>query len=123
MRRVQLESPFRGSSEAEEEEFLQYGLKALGHSLSLDEAPFASHLLYTRVLDDRSARQRRQGIDAGLAWSDVSEATVVYADYGISSGMQEGIDRALRAGRPVETRMIGRLGEPLPCDDVTQLPQ
>lgn len=122
MRRVQLESPFRGSSEAEQDEFERYGLKALAHSLSLDEAPFASHLLYTRVLDDRSALQRRQGIDAGLAWSDVSEATVVYADYGVSSGMQEGIDRAKRAGRPIETRRIGRLGEPSP-DSVTPLPQ
>jgi len=120
MRRVQLESPFRGSSEAEEKEFLQYALKALVHSLSLDEAPFASHLLYTRVLDDRSALQRRQGIEAGLAWSDVSEATVVYSDYGISDGMREGIARAERAGRPIEYRRIGQVGElppiePPPC--------
>ena len=122
MRRVQLESPFRGSSEAEEEEFLKYGLKALAHSLSLDEAPFASHLIYTRVLDDRSARQRRQGIDAGLAWGDVSEATVAYVDYGVSSGMQEALDRAKAAGRPVERRLIGRVGEP-PPDEVTQLRQ
>jgi len=32
--------------------------------------------------------ERKLGIDAGLAWRDVAEASVVYVDRGISSGMQ-----------------------------------
>jgi hypothetical protein len=112
--RVQLESPFRGETETEAMEFEQYALKALAHSLSIGEAPFASHLLYTRVLDDRDAQQRRQGIEAGLLWGEAAEATVVYQDYGISEGMEQGIERARAANRPIQYRRIGRLGEPAP---------
>jgi hypothetical protein len=52
-----------------------------------------------------------------LAWSDVSEATVVYTDYGLSDGMREGIKRAERGGRPVEYRRIGQMGAPPPVDE------
>lgn len=81
----------------------------MAHSLSLGEAPFASHLLYTQVLDDKDPEQRRQGIEAGLAWGRAADATVVYSDYGVSSGMQQGIDRAVDQLRPVEFRRIGKV--------------
>lgn len=109
IRRVQLESPFRGETDEQTEEFLRYGLRAMAHSLSLGEAPFASHLLYTQVLDDKDPEQRRQGIEAGLAWGRAADATVVYSDYGVSSGMQQGIDRAVDQLRPVEFRRIGKV--------------
>ena len=108
MRRVIIESPFRGQDAAEQELFTQYARRALYDSLGRGEAPFASHLLYTQVLDDSCTQQRMQGINAGLVWGQVSEATVVYKDYGVSSGMHTGIRNAERQGRCVEERYIGK---------------
>lgn len=46
------------------------------------------------------------GIEAGLVWGSLAEATVVYEDHGISRGMQFGIEKAGKEGRPVERRKI-----------------
>ena len=105
MRRVILESPFAGDVERN----VRYARAALRDSLMRGEAPLASHLLYTQpgVLDDTVAGERARGIEAGLAWGQWAVASVVYADLGVTPGMQEGIARAEREGRPVEVRMIG----------------
>lgn len=79
---------------------------ALYDSLSRGESPFASHGLYTLALDDADADDRSEGITAGLAWGKVSDATVVYEDLGVSSGMQLGIEDAEDDGREVERRML-----------------
>jgi hypothetical protein len=71
------------------------------------EAPIA---LYTQrgVLRDAVPAERQRGIDAGLAWGEVAEATIVYTDRGISEGMRCGIARAERQGRPVILRSLHR---------------
>jgi len=104
-RLVIIESPYAGDVDRN----VEYARRALRDSLLRGEAPIASHLLYTQpgVLDDGIPKERQHGIDAGLAWGTVAEATIVYADLGISRGMQYGIDNAVKQGRPVETRMIG----------------
>ncbi len=56
------------------------------------------------------SEERQWGIDAGLAWRAVAEATVVYVDRGVNAGMNYGIVAAKKAGIPVEYRMI--IGEP-----------
>lgn len=106
MRLVILESPYAGDVTGN----VGYGRAALRDSLLRGEAPLASHLLYTQpgVLNDTVPHQRALGIEAGLAWLQHAEATVVYADRGISAGMQLGINRALAVGRPVEYRYIWR---------------
>lgn len=101
-RTVILESPFAGDVERN----FAYAKRAMLHSLLNDEAPFASHLLYTQVLDDSQPSERSRGIEAGLAIGARLDATVVYADHGISPGMRLGIVAALKAGRPVEVRYI-----------------
>ena len=103
-RLVILESPYAGDVERN----VRYARAALRDSLLRNEAPLASHLLYTQegVLDDRVPEQRSLGIQAGLAWVSRSEATVVYADYGVTPGMQQGIERAEKEGRAVELRYI-----------------
>lgn len=75
-------------------------------SLARGEAPIASHLLYTQrgILRDGVALERQWGIDAGLAWGRVADATVVYVDRGVSTGMRYGIAAAEKAKRPVEYR-------------------
>jgi hypothetical protein len=73
-----------------------------------DEAPIASHLLYTQpgILRDEVHAEREQGIAAGLAWARRADATVVYTDLGTSRGMQAGIADACRNGRRVERRSL-----------------
>lgn len=103
-RLVILESPYAGDVGAN----VAYARAALRDSLLRGEAPIASHLLYTQpgVLDDNVPAERQHGIDAGLAWRSVAEATVVYVDRGISRGMEYGIAAAQAAGLPIEFRHI-----------------
>lgn len=102
MRRVILESPLAGDVEAN----TAYARRCLLDSLLRGESPIASHLLYTQVLDDNNPEERKLGINAGLAWRTVADATVVYVDRGISDGMHFGIAAARDAGVPVEYRWI-----------------
>lgn len=55
---------------------------------------------------DSDPEERNHGIEAGLAWGRVAEATVVYTDRGISKGMEYGIETTRRSGLPVEFRSI-----------------
>jgi hypothetical protein len=108
MRRVIVESPFAAANGRTREQNIEYARACLRDSLRRGEAPFASHILYTQdgVLDDDIERERRQGIEAGLSWAIVADATVVYTDYGISDGMRQGIRRAKTLRRPVELRRL-----------------
>lgn len=107
MRRVILESPYAGN-------WLQrwlnvrYARKCVRDALQRGEAPIASHLLYTQrgILDDACPAERQWGIDAGLVWKEVADASVVYTDRGITKGMRYGIDAAKAAGVPVEYRSV-----------------
>jgi hypothetical protein len=107
MRRVVLESPYAGN-------FIKrwfnrrYARRCVRDALSRGEAPIASHLLYTQrgILRDSDPVERQWGIEAGLAWRDVADATVVYIDRGISPGMVYGITRARTAGLTVEVRSL-----------------
>jgi hypothetical protein len=109
MKRVIIESPYVGN-------FIQrwlnrrYARACVRDSLSRGEAPMASHLLYTQpgILRDDVSHERAWGIEAGLAWGSVAEATIVYTDRGISRGMQYGIDNAKKAGRSIQQRQIRR---------------
>lgn len=104
MRKVVVESPFAGDVERN----LTYARACLHDCLLRGEAPIASHLLYTQagVLDDNKPEERKLGIEAGLVWGALAEATVVYTDYGVSNGMKFGIERAEKEGRPVEYRRL-----------------
>jgi len=104
MRRVILESPYAGDVDQNTD----YARACMHDCLMRGEAPFASHLLYTQpgVLRDKNNDERMLGIEAGLAWGRVAEATVVYIDHGISAGMRQGMDRAEMEGRPVERRRL-----------------
>lgn len=108
MRLVIIESPYAGDVEAN----VEYARRCVRDSLSRGEAPIASHLLYTQpgILDDDLPDERQWGIDAGLAWRRVAEASVVYTDSGVSRGMEYGIKAARAAGLPVEYRNIEREG-------------
>jgi hypothetical protein len=99
---VLVESPYAGNIARN----TAYARAAMRDCLLRGEAPFASHLLYTQVLDDNLPSERSLGIEAGLAWGQRADLTVLYIDLGITPGMRKGIARARDEGRPVETRSL-----------------
>lgn len=113
-KRVIIESPFAAAKDEQgnilrsEDYHRRYALACLKDSLKRGEAPLASHLLYTQVLNDEDPDERMVGIEAGLSWLPVANTTVVYQDFGISSGMQLGIDRAVSQGVVVVFRKLGK---------------
>jgi hypothetical protein len=104
MKLVIIESPYSGDIACN----FDYARACMRHSLSLGEAPFASHLLYAycHILRDNVPDERGLGIAAGVAWARTADATVVYDDLGISPGMVWGIEDAKKHGRPVEYRKL-----------------
>lgn len=105
---VILESPYAGETEDEIERNLRYARACMRDCFMRREAPYASHLLYTQpgVLRDDVPEERKLGIEAGLCWGRQAVATVVYTDLGITQGMQAGITRAEREGRPITYRRL-----------------
>lgn len=104
MRLVIIESPYAGDIEAN----VEYARWCVRDSLSRGEAPIASHLLYTQpgILRDEVQEERQWGIDAGLAWRKVADASVVYTDLGVSEGMKYGIEAARSSGLLIEYRLL-----------------
>lgn len=83
MKLVIIESPYARDTRSN----IEYARRCLLHSLSLGEAPIASHLLYTQVLHDDIPEERATGMRAGWAWRRVAELRVFYTDRGWSKGM------------------------------------
>lgn len=103
MQRVILESPYSGDVTRN----VDYARKCmLDCIVNHNESPLVSHLLYTQCLDDLKPEQRTLGMTAGFAWYPVTEKCVVYTDYGISRGMEVGIQEAKRNSVPIEYRKI-----------------
>jgi hypothetical protein len=113
VRRVIVESPFAGKGDTKEERRLDYERKkrylaaCLHDCFMRDETPYASHAIGPLGLDDEIPLEREKGIQAGFAWREVAEATVVYTDLGTSTGMKYGIKHATELGHPVEYRELG----------------
>src|SRR3989304_6893056 len=108
---VYLESPYCGQIDRN----VEYAISCMHDSLSRNEAPFVSHLLYTRVpkkghvcdyTGDNTWISREKGMAAGFAFAEKCQKSVFYIDLGISPGMKEGIERAKAAGRIIEYRKL-----------------
>jgi hypothetical protein len=101
---VIIESPFAGDVARN----IRYARACMRDSLKRGESPFAMHLLYTQagILDDDIPEERNLGIEAGLAWGKHAHKTVVYTDFGITPGMEKGIQRAKEEGREIEYRAL-----------------
>jgi len=109
MKLVVIESPYAGNIE----ENVRYARACMLDCLSRNEAPFASHLLYTQpgVLHDEIPVQRALGINAGLAWRRVADLTAFYVDYGWSHGMREALKLLQSEKRPYEVRRLSNGGD------------
>lgn len=103
--RVQIESPFSGTEQVQERNE-EYARACLKDSLQRGEAPFASHLLYTQVLDDNIPEERDMGIQRGFSYTVVCDLVAVYTDRGVSRGMRQGIRVAKELGLTVEERTL-----------------
>jgi hypothetical protein len=114
MRRVVIESPYAGTSRWRIVAFVQrqlnkrYARACVRDCLRRDEAPLASHLLYTQrgILRDWIIQERALGISAGHSWIEISDAVVVYTDRGESQGMRAGVKTAGVYKVPVEYRQL-----------------
>ena len=127
MKKVVIESPYAANQDLVEEfmqrkrctraqaekhvlmKNIEYLRACMHDSLMRGEAPYASHALYTQpgVLDDTLPQEREHGMRAGFVWRDAADKTVVYADRGVSRGMEYGIEHAEETGHPVEYRKLG----------------
>ena len=94
-----IESPFSAPTIDELVRNVQYAILAVRDSLGRGEAPYASHLFYTQMLDDNDSVERQLGMDAGLAICQHADRTAVYVDLGVSRGMEYGIETAKK---PIE---------------------
>ncbi len=115
MKRVFLESPYAGDVEQN----INYARACVRDSLLRGETPVAPHILFTQdgVLRDSVPNERQFGISAGFFWRDVSDATVIYIDRGLSRGMLEGVHDSISKNVPVEVR---RLNSEPPTTIVTE---
>ena len=115
--RTIIESPYGSKDPNIVQRNLRYLRRCLKDSLVKGEAPFASHMIYTQVLDDNKPDERKTGIEAGMAWGEVAELVAVYTDYGVTDGMLVGINRAKHRGIHAVYRQIGENPEhEEPCD-------
>lgn len=107
MKRIIIESPYFNKDNG----VLQYNLAYVDECmkdamLNHNEAPYASHALYTKFLDDNIPEEREFGIKAGFLWREAAEKSVVYTDLGISKGMEWGIQDSIEKNKPVEYRTL-----------------
>jgi hypothetical protein len=104
MKRIVLESPYAGNIARN----VEYAKLCVKDMLKRDEAPIASHLLFTQpgILDDLNPEERKLGIEAGQAWLTVAEGVNFYVDFGISSGMEWTLGVVEKLRRPYEFRKL-----------------
>ena len=106
MKLVLLESPYAASTPPGIERHVAYARLCLLDCLQKGEAPMASHLLYTQVLDDLDPQQRELGILAGLAWGRACGLAVFYMDFGMSNGMKAAEQTHKDNGTQCEYRVL-----------------
>lgn len=73
-----------------------------------NEAPYASHLLYTQdnVLRDDVPEERLKGIQAGFVFRSLCQYSVFYADLGMTEGMKMAIEDCKNKKTPYEIRTL-----------------
>ena len=101
--KIILESPYAGK---DKERNRCYARRCLHHSLSMGESPLAFHLLYTQVLNDDDKNEREKGMLLSEEWYETAEMVAAYLDFGVTKGMQRGMDLATKLGMPIEMRSI-----------------
>lgn len=89
MKRVIILSPFKGDEAAN----VEYGWSCVIDSMRRGEAPWASHLFYTVIMNDSDPAQRSMGFACEFAWLKAADLIAVYTDRGLSPGMIKTINQ------------------------------
>lgn len=116
MKRVFVCSPYRAVGGNSVQDNVDLAWRLCKAVLDSGNAPFASHLFYTQLLDDAVERERDLGINAGQRWLESCEEIWVYDALGISSGMHRDVGAAAKCGAkaivmpPPFARVPARLG-------------
>lgn len=100
-----VESPYAG----EVKRNILYARALYRYCLEQGWAPFASHLNYTQpgVLNDDVPEERTLGIEAGQEIADRADIRVFGMDFGMSRGMQYGLERAEAIDQPIHKIHLG----------------
>ena len=101
-KRVYIASPCRGQREVN----IRYLKMCMLDSLARNEAPYAPHAYLPYILDDDKPKERQRGLDIGLAFLGTCQLLAIYADHGISEGMQNEMDYAKVRNIKIEIRKI-----------------
>lgn len=119
--RVFVCSPLRAGMGRTIEQNIVLAKKLCVAAIRAGVAPFAPHVLYTAIgLDDRSAKDRAIGMEAGQRWLAVADALWVYAtDYeSCSEGMKREIDLALHCRIPIDVVYMPSVFEAVAATEV-----
>lgn len=106
---VIIESPYSSEDVVKIQRHVNYAKLCMLDSIHKGEAPLCGHLMYPQVLDDRIPLDHDLGYASHLAWLAVSDLVAIYADYGISPGMQAAINTAKLKLVKVEYRLLGKV--------------
>jgi hypothetical protein len=106
VKRVIIESPYRGANQAERLRNISYLKKCIRDCIMRGESPYASHGLLPGALDEDKAEERQLGIEAGYAWWWEAHKIVFYTDYGWSTGMVIARERCEQFGMSIEIRTL-----------------
>lgn len=109
MKLLVIESPYAGDVERN----VAFCEAVCRYACMQGYAPMASHLLYTRFLDDNVPDERTHGIDAGLAWAKHAEEAwfCLRAGDEMSRGMRYALERHRHEGRPYRFKLFTQGGD------------
>jgi len=93
MKLIYVPSPYAGDVETNTE----LAKRASRHVMEQGHAFFAPHLLYPALLDDMNPRERKAGLDMGLAVLERCDELWYFGKH-ISNGMRLEIEEAARLG-------------------------
>jgi hypothetical protein len=113
MKKVVIESPYAGDVV----ENIEYCKICVRDSIDRGEAPIASHLLLAahNICDDSVPEERSLGIKVGFAWHSACDVIAFYVDRGVSPGMAEAQNYAVKNG--YSDKIVFRSLFPLPRFD------
>jgi len=96
-------SPYAGQVPGETEVNVMVARRLCAEVLSAGHAPFAPHLLYPQMLNDRDHTQRANGIAAGQAFLMVCDEVWCWSMDGgfVSAGMYADLRVAMKLGKPI----------------------
>src|SRR4051812_14464173 len=83
MKRVVILSPYKGDIA----ENVEYAWRCVIDSMKRGEAPWASHLFYTQIMEDSDPAQRSLGFACEAVWIRGEIFVAFYLDRGISKGI------------------------------------